>query len=178
MKFHPFFWNFLAVIALSCSTGFAARGSRQSSSHPSGIGAGLMIGSITAITGKYVLPNGGAVDFGLAFMPSPWTALYGDYIFNFPGMFGSSSQFGRQSQGYFGVGGGVGFWHADHCYRYYCGTSNSSATSGVFARGFFGVEWFPGNPPFGVFAEVGPTIGLVPGFGGAIDIGTGARYFF
>lgn len=45
-------------------------------------------------------------------------------------------------------------------------------------RGFFGVEWFPGHPPFGIFAEIGPTIGIVPGVGGTIDFGTGARYFF
>lgn len=172
--------SFSLILVLS-SVGWAAGGKQRApSAHPSGFGVGLMVGTIDAITGKYVLPNGNAIDFGLGFMFNPWNALYGDYLFNFPGMFGSNTQFGRQSQGYFGIGGGVAFWQnrSDYCWRYYCGTSYASSSSGVFVRGFFGVEWFPAKPPFGVFAEIGPTIGIIPGFGGTIDFGTGARYFF
>jgi len=157
---------------------FAARSTGAARS--SRFGAGVMIGTMTSITGKYYLSNGNAVDFGLAFVPSPWTVLYGDYLWNFPGLFGGGSLFARQTTGYFGVGAGIGFWsHARDCYRYYCGTAYAGSTStGLFVRAFFGAEWFPSDPPLGVFAEIGPAIGVMPGFGGAIDLGLGLRYFF
>jgi hypothetical protein len=173
----------LLILTVSLSTLFytpssSAAPSAKSFSRAKGFGLGLEIGTIDAITGKYVLANGNAVDFGFAFWMMPWNAIYGDYIFNFPGLFGASTPFLRQTIGYLGVGGGLSFWSGPICSRYYCGSLYTSSGTGVFIRGFFGAEWYAGQAPFGVFAELGPTIGIVPGFGSGLDLGIGGRYFF
>ncbi|PWU17517.1 MAG: hypothetical protein C5B49_08740 [Bdellovibrio sp.] len=139
-------------------------------------GAGFMIGTLVSINGKYWFSDRSALDFGLAFNSPYWNMLYADYLWHLPGLFGSSTQFGRQSVGYVGVGGGLGFWNRRDCNRWGC--SGSDNGTGVALRGFFGAEWTPAPNPLGVFAEIGPTIGLTPATVTLIDLAVGLRYYF
>lgn len=177
----------LLVFALVPLTGHAAGKtfSSPSSTVPSvnQIGLGGMLGTIISGTGKYWVSEQGAIDFGVGFVSSAWVVLYGDYLWHLPRVFGTNSQFGRESSLYFGGGGGVGFWRTTgSCGHWGCDwdTSNRGTRSGTgfFIRGIAGVEWYPHGTRFGVFAEVGPSIMITPGTWGTLDVGTGGRYYF
>lgn len=141
-------------------------------------GLGLMVGSPTAIAGKYWVSQTTAVDMGLGFGPGNWTMVFADFHWNFPGIFGSSSKFLSQLTGYVGLGGGLSAWSRTYyCNRWVCDSTRDSGTA-IFVRSPFGVEWHPGHPPLGVFVELAPLISLTPLTGGSIDLGVGARYYF
>jgi hypothetical protein len=150
-------------------------------SHASGfesnrLGAGLMLGGISAITGKYWISSQGAVDFGIGFGGRPGTALYADYLWHLPGIFGRGTKFGQQTSGYLGGGGGLAFWN--NCGSWNCNQPSTTSGNGIFLRGLVGFEWYPPTTQFGFFAELGPTILISPGTYGAFDIGFGGRYYF
>lgn len=145
------------------------------------IGVGSMIGTIISATGKYWLSDQAALDFGIGFVGSSWVIVYGDYLWHLPRIFGTNSQFGRDSSLYFGGGGGVGFWNGyGACGHWECDWSSHTSNSGagLFIRGVSGVEWYPQTTRFGVFGELGPTIMIVPGTWGTIDVAVGGRYYF
>ncbi len=52
------------------------------------LGAGVVIGSPTALTGKYWTASDQAIDFGISFSSYRWTMLYGDYHWYWPEIFG------------------------------------------------------------------------------------------
>jgi hypothetical protein len=140
-------------------------------------GLGGMVGSPTAVTGKYWLSDVAALDFGVGFYSGSWTILYGDFLWHVTGLFGTSTKFGQQTKAYFGGGAGVGFWNrSESCNRWRC--SSRTSTNQLFIRGLFGGEWYPPPVQLGVFVEVGPSIGVTPEGGGSIDVSTGARYYF
>jgi hypothetical protein len=147
---------------------------------PGRLGAGLMIGSMISVTGKYWLGDGkSALDFGLGFGSSDGISIYGDYLWHVPRIFGTSTQFGRQTSGYIGGGPGIGFWSDSYnCGHWRCDRRTTSSGSGFFLRALAGFEWFPKPTRFGVFAELGPTFLLTPTTSGSLDIGIGGRYYF
>lgn len=152
---------------------------QASSGPPADFGAGLMIGSMTSMTGKYWLDKRGAVDFGLGFEGSHDMTIYADYLWHLPGIFGSNSRFGRETSGYIGGGAGVWFWHDSYeCGRWGCDRRKDDSGTGVFIRGLCGFEWYAVPTRFGVFAELGPTFLLTPDTGGDLDVGLGGRYYF
>ncbi len=143
------------------------------------IGLGLMLGSMHAVTGKYWISEQGAIDFGIGFNGRNALALYGDFLWHVPGIFGSGTKFGRETSGYLGGGAGVGTWNDSYdCGRWKCNLRREDSGTGVFLRALFGFEWFPARTRFGVFAELGPTLLLAPDTGGSLDIGLGGRYYF
>jgi len=133
-------------------------------------GLGVVLGSPTAITGKYWLSKSSAMDFGLSFA-SYWALLYGDYLWEYPDGFGHSSKFVSELVPYVGVGGGVFSWNPN--WRAY----NNSGV-GLYGRLPLGVEWAPQRPPLGIFLEIAPGIAISPGMWVIIDIGIGIRYYF
>jgi hypothetical protein len=154
----------------SLSAGFPKQGE---------FGLGLMIGTFFAATGKYWLSNQAAIDFGMGFVGYPWFVTYADYLWHMPRVFGTRSQFGRESSLYFGGGGGVGFWSStDACGHWACGWDNHESGSAVFIRGLAGVEWYPAPTRFGVFGELGPSILVAPHTWGTVDVNIGGRYYF
>ena len=66
---------------------------------PSKLGVGLMVGSMVSATGKYWLTSQEAIDFGVGLGTSDGISLYGDYLWHVPGMFGTSTKFGRETSG-------------------------------------------------------------------------------
>ena len=147
--------------------------------NPGSFAGGLMIGSMTAVTGKYFLSKEAALDFGVGFGGYPGSALYLDYLWHIPGVFGTNSKFGRESSIYFGGGGGIAFWDDTYeCGRWHCDHRPRNTETGVFIRGLVGVEWYAAPTRFGVFGELGPTILLSPATGSGLDVGIGGRWYF
>ena len=169
----------LLVIVTASVSGWISVASANTQDRDHRLGAGLMIGSMTSVTGKYKTSSQSALDFGVALFSAPWTAVYGDYLWQYPGFFGSSSPLARQTTAYLGAGGGLGFWTLSKgCIRYYCGTDYSSSGTSIFFRGLVGVEWNPLKPNLGIFLEIGPTLGLGSGFVSVLDLGLGGRFYF
>lgn len=140
-------------------------------------GLGVQLGTISSITGKYFFDERHAVDFGVGLVSGPWTVLYGDYLYHFPGLFGSGTPFARDLTGYVGGGAGVAFWHSrTYCRHWDCGVGASG--SAVFFRGLFGAEWKPAKPRLGVFLELGPSFAITPNVNAALEAGLGVRYYF
>lgn len=141
---------------------------------------GLILGTPTAITGKYDLSSRNAVDVGLSFFYSYSALVYSDYQWKFPGRFGNKNKFFSQTTPYIGVGGGIYSWNSYARYgdRPWGWNTNDSSGVGLYGRVPLGAEWLPKNPPLGVFAEVAPGLALLPGMGITFDIGVGARYYF
>ncbi|MGE4132859.1 MAG: hypothetical protein AB7F86_14560 [Bdellovibrionales bacterium] len=146
---------------------------------PNQFGLGVMGGTIFSITGKYWFTKQGALDFGIGVAGSHGTAIYADYLFHIPKIFGTGTRFGRETSGYFGGGGGIGFWSDSYeCGRWHCHRHSDDSGTGVFIRGLVGFEWYPAPTRFGVFGELGPTLLFTPHSGSGIDVGVGGRYYF
>ena len=141
---------------------------------------GLILGSPTAITGKYDLSSKNAVDFGLSFFYSYGALVYGDYQWKFSGKFGHRNKFFSQTTPYIGVGGGIYSWNSYSRYgdRPWGWRTNESSGIGLYGRVPFGAEWLPNKPPLGVFAEIAPGLAFIPGMWITFDIGVGVRYYF
>ncbi len=142
------------------------------------LGAGVVIGSPTALTGKYWTASDQAIDFGISFSSYRWTMLYGDYHWYWPEIFGHKNRFVSQLSLYVGVGGGLTFWSERRdCSKWVCERTGESGTA-IFARVPVGVEWYPTKPPLGVFVEIVPSFTILPGTSGFFDVGVGIRYYF
>lgn len=169
----------IGLLLIACVTALPAMGAQSGGFPQKGeMGAGIMLGTIDSITGKYWLNNRAAVDFGVGMVGSPWITLYADYLWHIPKAFGTGSQFGRETSVYFGGGAGLGFWNDDHsCGHWSCSDVHHSGT-GLFARGIAGFEWYAMPTRFGLFFELGPTLMVVPNAWGTFDVAFGARYYF
>lgn len=146
---------------------------------PAEFGLGGMVGSMVSVTGKYWLSKSGALDFGFAFSGNPDAALYADYLYHIPQIFGRSAKFTRETAGYFGGGGGIAFWDDSYeCGRWGCDRRREREGTGIFLRGLVGFEWFAAPTRFGVFGELGPTVLIAPDIAADLDVGVGGRYYF
>jgi hypothetical protein len=142
-------------------------------------GAGVMLGTLSSINGKYWFSDRDAMDFGIGFAGYPGAFFYADYLYNLGPIFATSPQFWRETSAYIGGGGGVGFWRdSTDCGRWRCTGREYGSGSGVFLRGFFGMEWMPSSTRFGVFGEGGLTILVTPGVSAGVDASIGGRYYF
>lgn len=140
-------------------------------------GVGVILGSPTGLTAKFWSASDQAIDAGLAYSFSEFMLIYGDYLFHFPGLFGSSTQFVRELKPYFGVGGAF-FFSTDGSGGRKRRYSDDSTSAGLGLRVPFGAEWLPATAPLGVFLELVPGVGLAPGTTAFLDGGVGVRYYF
>jgi hypothetical protein len=168
----------LTLIAVPVTT-FAA-GRTVSSSSLSGenkIGAGIIIGSPTGLTGKLWLDSRDAIDLGLAFAFNHYFMLYSDYLVHYPGAFGAQNKFVAQLSPYFGIGGLIVVTSDDRTNDDgFQGKSRGSV--GLGARVPLGIEWRPANPSVGVFVEVVPGVSIIPETTAILQAGLGIRYYF
>jgi len=141
------------------------------------LGLGVIFGNPTALTGKYLVGNGRAYDFGLAFSFSDYILVYGDYLVPFTKGFGSRDKFVSQLIPYYGVGGIAVTTTKDR-------TNDDrilGKKSGSFGLGLripLGIEWRPSDPAFGFFLEIVPGISIAPETSAMFQGGVGLRYFF
>ncbi len=140
-------------------------------------GLGILLGSPTAITGKYWLDNQAAIDGGLAFSFSNYVLVYADYLFHYPRPFNHAGEFFSELSFYLGAGGNLVITTSDRSSSdAYLGKKSGSVGLGV--RAPFGLEWMPTKPTLGFFAEIVPGISVVPSTSVLVQGGFGARYYF
>jgi hypothetical protein len=167
-------FGLIFLITFACPF-FSAQALDNTSNKTNAIG--VIFGEPTGITAKFLLQNNHAIDAGLALSFDSYVLLYSDYLFQFPGAFGSSTEFAKQLKPYVGVG--AEFLFDENTGRYndhYFG--NSSASIGFGIRIPLGVEWVALDAPIGVFVELVPGVGIAPGTYGFVQGGVGARLYF
>ncbi|MFH2205171.1 MAG: hypothetical protein ABIJ96_18830 [Elusimicrobiota bacterium] len=122
------------------------------------MGAGVILGNPTGVTGKVWINEAQAVDMGIGF--STKLAVYGDYLWH------GWKVLPQPPEGklpvYFGLGAQVRTFH--------------TAEFGI--RAVAGLAyWLPRNP-VEIFLEVAPVFRLTPGTSVGLDAGLGLRYYF
>lgn len=126
-------------------------------------------------TVKYWLNKDQAIvgDIGPSYFGMP--RLQADYLWHFDAF--SSKLFSLYAGPGLGLGfgrDGRGWYYKDSKGHWY---HRDSDFIGVCVRGIVGVNFVPRGSSFEIFLEMGPNIGVVPGFGSAFDIGLGVRYY-
>ena len=122
------------------------------------LGAGVILGNPTGVTGKLWLDGSRAVDAGLGFSSN--LAVYGDFLWH------SWTVLPQPAEGklpvYLGLGAQV--------------RALDDAEFGI--RTVVGVAyWLPRNP-VEIFLEIVPVFRLTPGTSVGLDAGLGLRYYF
>lgn len=140
-------------------------------------GAGIILGNPTGLTAKMWKDSLVAYDAGLSFSNSDYFLMYGDYLFHYPGSIKNKNAFISQLTPYWGVGGIVVLSSANRDSNdKFIGKKSGSLGLGV--RFPFGVEWRPGSPPLGFFAELVPGMSIFPATDILFQGGIGMRYYF
>lgn len=137
-------------------------------------GLGVMLGEPTGLNAKYWMTRESALQFGLSYSFNNYFSLFGDYLYHFPAAF-AATRGGSQFVPYVGVGLEAFFLNADSHHGYYYG-SNSSFDLGI--RVPLGIEFIPRQTPLGIWVELAPGIGIVPGTFGFVQAVIGARFYF
>ncbi|MBU6153514.1 MAG: DUF3996 domain-containing protein [Bdellovibrionales bacterium] len=133
---------------------------------PRNKGVGVVLGEPTGLTAKFWNSQDRAVDAGIAFSFDRFVFLYSDYLFHFKSISGIRP--------YAGIGGGLLISSGNKKGRYF---DEQDGAFGLGVRIPLGAEWFIPDAPFGIFAELVPGIGLVPGTYGFFQGGVGARFY-
>lgn len=178
MKF-SFSWNHLvrnlAILILFCVT--PVQGAQVNRLSQGSKAIGIVLGDPSGITGKLWLEDAHAVDMGLSLTSDNFILIYSDYLFHFPGLFGSSSDFAQQLKPYVGLGAELSFA------RNTAVTGNRYLTAGGSGMGLgvripIGAEWMIPDAPFGIFLEIAPVLGITPRGYSVLESGIGARWYF
>lgn len=142
---------------------------------PLGFGAGIMIGSPSAITAKTYIDGRNSFDFGLSFFASEYTLIYSDYLYQFPGFIKHPSM--NRIVGYMGFGGVLVFSNSTRASNN--GLLGTSAGSmGIGLRIPFGISWAMRTVPLEFFGEIVPGLAILPSTSSIFEAGVGLRYFF
>lgn len=164
---------FSTVIAASHSSSTT---SKALSNHGRSVGIGVILGEPTGLTLKAWTGRASALNFGLTYSFGSYFIFMTDYLWHFPEAF-SQGRVGSQFVPYVGLGAEVFFGDSS---PYYSRTRfrNSTFDSVAFgARIPLGIEFSPQGTPFGIFAEIVPGVGLLPGMFGFVQGGIGARVY-
>jgi hypothetical protein len=155
------------AMASASSDALAARGN---------LGVGIVLGEPSGLSAKYWLRSRDAVDFGLAYSFDDFFAVFSDYLFHFPGVFGRNAP-AAQITPYLGVGAILLADTADGRTngRFF---TNDGSSVGLGLRIPLGVEWRPSYPPLGIFLELVPGLGIIPSTFGFLEAGIGGRFYF
>jgi hypothetical protein len=168
----------VSVILLTLSP--AALAAQPTGHRPEGngnFGLGLILGEPTGISGKYWIRNDRAIDGEISFSFNSFFIIQSDYLFHFHGLFGTRESFTQHLEPYIGIGGSLFFSTTSNRTNPTYFTNNGGSV-GFGVRIPFGAEWMIPSAPFGIFLELAPGIGLIPGTFGFLQGGIGARFYF
>lgn len=129
----------------------------------SGLGAGIMLGEPSGLSGKYWLDDSTAADFGIAaglFGESAGFSLHADYLYHNKNLI----EWKYKLPVYYGFGVRMRF------------PSGDQFNFGV--RGVVGVLLYLKEYPMDVFFEMAPSFRLLPTTGLNLDLAIGSRYYF
>jgi len=73
-----------------------------------------------------------------------------------------------------GLGHGAYYIYRNHGDVFYV---RDDGAAGIAARVMLGINIVPRQTPIEIFLEAGPLIGISPGFGAAVDLGLGIRFY-
>ncbi|HAH05245.1 MAG TPA: hypothetical protein DCM05_01770 [Elusimicrobia bacterium] len=144
------------LLALACLA--VAGGSPLWAQKAGNLGAGVILGNPTGVTGKYWMNETYAADAGLGFSTS--LSVYGDYLWH------GWTVLPQPSEGklpvYLGLGAQIRTLH--------------ELEFGV--RTVAGAAYWLPRHPLELFIEIAPVFRLVPGTSVGLDGGVGLRYYF
>jgi len=161
----------------SCILAFFALFSLQALASEHEYGLGFILGEPTAISFKYNRATTESYDAQLSFAFHDYLILYGDRLWNFPGLFRKNNEFTQHLVPYVGVGPVLAFAGAtDHSQGDYFHRRSDSFAMGV--RVPFGAEWMWEKVPLGIGLELAPAIVILPGTEGFLMGGLTIRYYF
>ncbi|HUP57911.1 MAG TPA: DUF3996 domain-containing protein [Bdellovibrionota bacterium] len=122
-------------------------------------GVGIILGEPTGFSFKHWTASDRAIDAGLSFSFSDFFLIHADYLFHFPGAFGTNEPFIRQLDPYVGIGAALFFsTKSGRTDRKFFTDDGSSVGFGI--RIPLGIEWLIPRAPFGIFLELVPGIGV------------------
>jgi len=169
------FGSVFVLVSMAFTPSSRADDNERLGDKPTGIG--VVLGEPTGFTLKEWIAPRQAIDLGLAFSFDNYVSVYSDYLFHFPEAFGNSTAFLRSLQPYVGIGGEL--FLSGNSNRAKTEYYNSPGSSVGFAiRIPLGAECLVPGAPIGVFAELVPGVGIVPGTFSFLQGGVGARYYF
>jgi hypothetical protein len=128
-------------------------------------GAGVVLGSPLAVTGKYWATGTQAVDFGVG--AADGSVFYGTYEWTAWDLFAKPDQ--GKLGGYVGLGPQVEFADRYPEHRFH---------DDLGLRTIIGMDYFFAPHPIELFLEAGPVFELVPDAWVNLDIGLGVRFYF
>ena len=141
-------------------------------------GLGLILGSPTAVSVKYMFNDTSALDggVGLGFLGGSHLHVHADYVHHI------DLTRHRYFDLYLTLGGGLrsSVWFDEGGPRYFSTEKRKKQKAG-FGLGFrakTGLNFALRMVPVEVFLEVAPGLGVIPYIGGFVDGGLGARYYF
>ncbi len=136
-------------------------------------GLGAIFGEPTGISAKYFLDGEHrmAIDAAMTYSFFEYFMGYGDFLYQFPGLFPKGDEQLQKIALYLGVGGGIRIASKDN-------PKAGDARANAFARFPFGAEWLNPDPALGVFLEIAPGLGFAPKVFGMFQGGLGIRYYF
>ena len=137
-------------------------------------GLGIILGEPTGISAKLWVSPKNAFDFGLG-----WS-VGGDRIDNYDGTYDGGSRVHFHMDYLWHWFDAI---HSSERFPLYAGFGGRINTGGgykssVAVRGVLGIAWMPHRAPFDVFAELVPSLQVIPTSGFGIDAGFGARFYF
>lgn len=154
--------------------------STRTSSSSKTLGLGVIFGEPTGLTLKYWNSHTTAINFGVTYSFGNYFVFLADYLWHFPTAFSSATRGKISSEfvPYVGIGAELFVGNSPYSSlnrRYFFFNSDNSIALG--ARIPLGIEFMPRSAPLGIFAEIVPGIGLVPGVFGFLQGGVGVRFY-
>lgn len=122
------------------------------------LGAGIIAGNPTGVTGKYWLSSGRALDAGVGIGAD--VTLYGDHLWH------SLTVLPQPARGRLPAYLGLGLQLGD-------GSSNGTGLRAVVGAAY----WYPGKP-LEIFFELVPVLRFSSGDSASLGAGLGVRYYF
>ncbi|HCN05746.1 MAG TPA: hypothetical protein DIS79_09005 [Bacteroidetes bacterium] len=139
-------------------------------------GFGIILGDPLGLTAKYWTNNENALVFGLGASYFGAPRIQVDYLWHFDAF---QSQVVKM---YAGPGLGFGFGREGYGVWYKRGKRDvfyyrDEGEFGIGVRAIVGINVIPKRTPLEIFLELGPNIGVAPGFGVALDAAIGVRFY-
>ncbi|GMV53891.1 MAG: hypothetical protein D8M52_09115 [Chlorobi bacterium] len=167
-----FFYTLAAsvLLCLVTATTVMAQGPRRKS-----FGIGIVLGDPLGLTAKYWLNREESIAASLGTSYFGWPRVQVDYLQQI------NTFRSRVTTTYIGGGVGVGLgsghdWYiaGDDSTAWY---KREQSKTGIAVRFVAGINVIPRRSHFEYYVEVAPNLGLLSGFGLALDAGLGVRYY-
>lgn len=166
------FFN-LATVTAWCAVLFPSR--TFAAGGPFGLG--VIVGNPTGLSLKYILSPTNAVVGAAAWHLDGGLHLHGDYLFIWPDFIPTRK---NPLAGYIGAGARLRTWDDSPCHwnHHRCDDDDDDEEVSLGVRVPFGMAYAFSPHPFEVFAEIVPTLDLVPGTDLDLDLAIGGRFYF